>query len=213
MKSVKVKGDFSCISPSMKSKVYPWSAATIPKKQSSALEPASPQSNVTFLSAPACKINLIGCEKYLNGRANKLDQSSQNKLTLQYGKCATSWVSIQLSSTHIAHHVGALPAEYRLVEIGQLAPDLAEVLADPDAVRHGAHTVLQVLEVAPELGRVVGVRYHSCTVNILWDEQMNIHKCVLESLSWGCLLLRFIFHFTCPWSWLLVCRAVKEVSR
>ena len=99
MKSVKVKGDFSCISPSMKSKVYPWSAATIPKKQSSALEPASPQSNVTFLSAPACKINLIGCEKYLNGRADKLDQSSQNKLTLQYGKYATSWVSIQLSST------------------------------------------------------------------------------------------------------------------
>ena len=56
-KSWNVKGDFSCISPSMKSKEYPWSKATIPKKQSSAFDPSGPQSKVTFLSAPAWNKN------------------------------------------------------------------------------------------------------------------------------------------------------------
>lgn len=46
-KSENVNGDFSCISPSMKSNEMPLSIAAMAKKQSSALEPSGPLSNVT----------------------------------------------------------------------------------------------------------------------------------------------------------------------
>ena len=47
---------------------YPWSRATMPKKQSSALEPSGPQSKVTFFSAPAWKNILVNL-----GRTGILD--------------------------------------------------------------------------------------------------------------------------------------------
>ena len=44
----------------------------------------------------------------------------------------------------------------------QLAPNLAKILADPEAVRHGAKPVLEILEEVLELRRIVGVGDDAC---------------------------------------------------
>ena len=46
--------------------------------------------------------------------------------------------------------------------MSQLAPNLAKVLADPEAVRHRAKPILEILEEALKLRRVVGVGDDSC---------------------------------------------------
>ena len=49
--------------------------------------------------------------------------------------------------------------------MSQLAPNLAKVLADPEAVRHRAKPVLEILEEAFKLRRVVGVSDDPCKID------------------------------------------------
>ena len=46
--------------------------------------------------------------------------------------------------------------------MSQLAPNLAKVLADPEAVRHRAKPVLEIFEQVLKLRRVIGVGDDSC---------------------------------------------------
>ena len=51
--------------------------------------------------------------------------------------------------------------------MSQLAPDLAKVLAHPEAVRHGAKPVLEILEETFKLRRIVGVGDDSCKMDFI----------------------------------------------
>ena len=57
--------------------------------------------------------------------------------------------------------------------MSQLAPNLAKILADSEAVRHGTESVLKILEEVLKLRWVVGVGDDSCKMFILFITDAN----------------------------------------
>ena len=57
--------------------------------------------------------------------------------------------------------------------MSQLAPNLAKILADSKAVRHGTESVLKILEEVLKLRWVVGVGDDSCKMFILFITDAN----------------------------------------
>ena len=60
-------------------------------------------------------------------------------------------------SPGIADNIGTFPSEDWFVEVGELTPQLPVVISHSEAVRHGAESVLEILEVTVELRRIVSV--------------------------------------------------------
>ena len=65
--------------------------------------------------------------------------------------------------------------------MSQLAPDLAKVLAHPEAVRHSAKPVLEILEETFKLRRIVGVGDDSCKIDFILLYLMQ----TIPWINWG----------------------------
>ena len=79
--------------------------------------------------------------------------------------------------------------------MSQLAPNLAKVLAHSETVRHSAKPVLEILEEAFKLRRIVGVGDDSCKIENLMQ--------TIPWINWGfyvCLVFTTTGALWEPWS-------------